>query len=220
MLVAAAENRSATACESGMGFAPTIKEWAVKKYVYGYSIRTLDIDSDWTQKRREEFLLIPDVEVPKSVDSNVWQEISSQMVETNFGKMPLPQWGDREKMLLSCDYRPSMTDMAELTIIVFVDDDEIPPEYIVANDIEPIESCAGHFIGYDIADEGLTSSVSNCGYSEAEIVFAKSNYAEKINKHGLFDDLLVANSFLEYSLRRVPEHSPFYVYGLFLDKEI
>lgn len=192
----------------------------MKKYVYGYSIRCLDVDPEWTQKRRAEFLLRPELEVPKSVDSNVWQEISSQMVETNFGKMPLPQWDDREKMLMACDYRPSMTDRVELTIAVFVEDDELPPEYIVANDIEPIESPAGHFIGYDIADEGLTSSISNCGYSEAEIVFAKSRYAKKINKHGLFDDLLVAKGFLEYSLRRMPEHSSFYVYGLFLDKEI
>lgn len=192
----------------------------MKKYVYGYSIRRLDIDPDWTKKRRSEFLLCPELEIPKSVDSNVWQEISSQMVETNFGKMPLPQWDDREKMLMACGYRPSMTGLVELTIVVFVDNNELPPEYIISNNIELIENPAGHFIGYDVADDGLTSSLSNCGYSAAEIVFAKSNYAEKINKHGLFDDLLVAKSFLEYSSQRMPEHSPFYVYGLFLDKEI
>ena len=101
------------------------------------------------------------------------------MVETSSGKMPLPQWDNREKMLIACDYRPSMTDMIEREIIVFVEDDEIPPEYISANDIAPVENPAGYFIGYDVADEGLTSAISNCRYSEGEILFAKSTYSKK-----------------------------------------
>ena len=48
VLVEASENRSAVACESGMGFASPIKEWAMKRYVYGYSIRQLGADQDWT----------------------------------------------------------------------------------------------------------------------------------------------------------------------------
>lgn len=77
-----------------------------------------------------------------------------------------------------------------------------------------------YFIGYDIADIGITSGLSNCGYSENEPKHCKEKYLPFLNNHGLFDDFEIALDFLDYTNNRVKDHAPFYIYGLYSDKVI
>jgi hypothetical protein len=71
------------------------------------------------------------------------------------------------------------------------------------------------FLGYDIADSAFTSGLSNCGYINGEQKYT----SQGLNEHHLFINVEDALRFKEYSDRRVKEHAPFYVYGLYLISE-
>ena len=45
------------------------------KILFGYSLKSLEPDPDWTQERREKFLINPNVELPKSATTTVWENI-------------------------------------------------------------------------------------------------------------------------------------------------
>lgn len=189
-------------------------------YIYGYSIRYLRPDQDWTKQRRSVFLLDESVAIPKSVDANVWEEIAWQNAESSFGKIRLPCWEDRDEMLKITAYNCTHKDEVELTIVAFVEEERPLPEIVEMNSRNPIDQPTGFFIGYDIAGDGLISALSNCGFSKHDRIVAMEKYARYLNRHGLFEDVRIANQFAADSEIRVPEHSPFYVFGLYLDKEI
>ena len=68
-------------------------------------------------------------------------------------------------------------------------------------------------LGYDVADVGFWSGLSNCGYTE-EAATLRPEWRNRINQYGLLQNHKDAFEFMEISNRRVPEHSPFWVYGL------
>jgi hypothetical protein len=72
------------------------------------------------------------------------------------------------------------------------------------------------FLGYDIADAGDISGLSNCGYEGGELASLRPTWAPRLNDHGLLSDLSDAISFRSASDKRVPEHAPFQVYGIWL----
>jgi hypothetical protein len=189
-------------------------------YIFGHSIRSLSSDEDWTKSRRSVFLLNEKVPIPKSVDANVWEEVFAKTVEHSNGKVRLPCWNDREEMLKASQYSPTSKEEVELTIALFASDGAYLPEKITINNKLPADQIAGFFLGYDIADDGLISALSNCGYSNDEIILARKAYAPFLNKHGLIKDIKTAEKFRSYSETRVPDHAPFFVFGLYVDKEI
>lgn len=70
------------------------------------------------------------------------------------------------------------------------------------------------FLGYDVADRSLLSGLSNCGYTKEELPQFAASFGRNLNDYHLFDSLEVAMAFKALSDRRVKEHAPFYVYGL------
>lgn len=190
----------------------------MKLYILGHSIRRLAPDRDWTEKRRHEFLIRNDISSPKSVDKNVWDEFVSDEVQTDAGPLPLPTWCDREKMLEVNQYSVSRTDLVELTIGIFID--KVLPEFIDLNEFTSVDTIDGNFLGYDVADEGLTSALSNCGYSPEEMIEARLKFSNAINSNGLLTSLDVAKEFLKYSTERIPDHAPFFIFPLYVDKNI
>jgi hypothetical protein len=87
---------------------------------------------------------------------------------------------------------------------VIADPDRIQPEW--------------RFLGYDVADLGGLSGLANCGFSpELEDREAlQRRWGAKLNDCHLFDDLEHAREFKDFSNRRVAEHAPFYVDGIWL----
>ncbi len=72
-------------------------------------------------------------------------------------------------------------------------------------------------LGYDVADSGFTSGLSNCGYRPDldDVEGLRRDWAPRLNAGGLFDDLEHAIAFRALSDGRIPEHAPFYVYALY-----
>ena len=70
------------------------------------------------------------------------------------------------------------------------------------------------WLGYDVSDGFLLSGLSNCGYREEESEELKKEFGGNLNQYHLFDDLDAAREFREIRNEQVPEHAPFFVYGL------
>jgi hypothetical protein len=71
------------------------------------------------------------------------------------------------------------------------------------------------FLGYDVADEGLLSSIMNCGYLDAEaLARARALWSPHINSDHLFAEFSAASDFGAQADHRIIEHAPFFVFGL------
>lgn len=71
-------------------------------------------------------------------------------------------------------------------------------------------------LGYDIADPFRCSGLSNCGYRDCDFKqYSREYWAKKLNENHLFSEFDSALAFSKFSDKRIPEHAPFYVYGLY-----
>lgn len=68
-------------------------------------------------------------------------------------------------------------------------------------------------LGFDVADAGFWSGLSNCGYTTEELARLRPEWSKRINDFGLLQSGGDALTFREVSDRRVPEHAPFWVYS-------
>jgi hypothetical protein len=69
-------------------------------------------------------------------------------------------------------------------------------------------------LGYDVADAGFWSGLSNCGYTQSELERLRPEWSMRINDFGLLRSESDALAFKNISDQRVPEHAPFWVYRL------
>ena len=74
-------------------------------------------------------------------------------------------------------------------------------------------------LGFDVGDGCLLSGLMNCGYEDDERRALTEEWGSRLNEHHLFRDPGSAFAFRLPSNRRVAEHAPFFVYGLWLIKE-
>jgi hypothetical protein len=79
----------------------------------------------------------------------------------------------------------------------------------------PLRAHDWQLVGFDVADAGLISGLSNCGYSDSERAEGMRSWADSLNSHHLFLNAGRASEFTAYANRRVPEHAPFYVYAIY-----
>jgi hypothetical protein len=71
-------------------------------------------------------------------------------------------------------------------------------------------------LGFDVSDGGLLSGLSNCGYTPDEIHMLRPQWQPRLNARHLFDAVEDAFEFRQLTDARVPEHAPFFVFGLYL----
>ena len=64
------------------------------------------------------------------------------------------------------------------------------------------------------------SGLSNCGYDPEERAALAPVWGPRLNDQHLFDEFTDADAFREITDRRVTEHAPFYVHGLWLIERI
>ena len=170
-------------------------------------------DNDWTQDRREGFLLRLDVIRPLSVDPNVWG-LARRPVDEKTGT-PLP-WISIDDALHKY---VAWADSNATAIAIGVVAEDAADESILATttgvDAELVTAPDWVFLGFDVAD-GSTSGLSNCGYDASEARILRPVWGPRLNEHGLFVDIADALSFRRLTNERVPEHAPFYVYGIWM----
>lgn len=186
------------------------------------------LEQAWSPERRREFLLRPDIAWPKSVDPMVWPSIfryDTHPYELGWVAVPDPTdirhrahlvWQDYAAMIAAagaaladsipvridvlCERDPRRTDAWGLAASMR------PPQ-------DPHES-TWRLLGYDVADSGLISGLSNCGYTGAEREECRRTWSPGLNRDGLFTRQNDANGFRAATDRRIPEHAPFFVFAL------
>lgn len=71
-------------------------------------------------------------------------------------------------------------------------------------------------LGYDVADQGLLSGLTNCGFDKEteDIAAFRQRYVPHLNSYHLLDSTEIAISFRDLSNERVKEHAPFYIFAI------
>jgi hypothetical protein len=177
----------------------------------------------WSQERKENFLLRQDIKKPLSTDTMVWPSVFDEV-----GELAPPYnwrgslWDGLEVMRGFMKARPITTHltfwMIGITLVsgeFEAGQEEMGYPTLPALDL-PAESEDWTLLGYDVSDHSLLSGLSNCGYLEREKQRFRKRWARHLNRYHLFGEVDPAVEFKAITDRRIPEHAPFFVYGLYL----
>jgi hypothetical protein len=178
---------------------------------------------------RRQFLLRPEIERPLSIDPMIWRthfkyhpginallgRQKPRLIDVDpdcSGGLRLSL--ERMKQRLSEHVRPAVLLAVELFAPEETTVAEFPSSLIYSHADPSVVPAGAVLLGYDVADAGFISGLSNCGYSDEELGELRQEWGEKINDLGLLRTQDDAFAFVEITNRRVPEHAPFWVYGL------
>jgi len=142
--------------------------------------------------------------------------------------VPLPSWigmnaGLWENLPALRDYLTNIWKTPPPHVIIAVSwysDREFDDASMFGPYVSPTDPAARspewRLLGFDVSDGGLLSGLSNCGYSPDEIVTLRPQWASRLNSRHQFDTVEDAFEFRKLTDARVPEHAPFFVFGLYL----
>ncbi len=216
----------------------------IEERLLGFDARERLANGDdlWDAARRETFLLRVDVPKPLSVDTVVWPSLfdtgqgigfpAAERERLHLAGLPTPSWigpnvglwDDLARMRQYLAEDQAEKDAHALAAVCWFSDrafsDAGPFGPHLGPTLPPERDPAWQFLGFDVADGSLVSGLTNCGYSPAEAQRLRRRWATHLNESHLFGDLEPAFRFRDSANRRVPEHAPFFVYGLFLLEKI
>lgn len=208
---------------------------AVEEAILGFDAREMFIGPDkiWGDARRQAYLLRGDVRKVLSVDTAVWPSLfgeglpEKERQRLGVDSVDLPDWTGPNQNLW--DDLPRMrASLGQLAA---------EPHWIVAVTWVSVDgfskgaATGGPYLermtpshkndtwsllGFDVADSGLISGLSDCIYSDVERSGLQAAWASHLNEHHLFFDVSRALMFSDVAERRVPEHAPFFVYALWV----
>lgn len=190
------------------------------KILIGYSIRSLSQDKSWDNERRKKFLIKNNIDLPKSASTVVWENFNDFIDESDsFHFLDNYGFQDIKELVSLSNYNKNQTDRIMVrTCIHYL---HSVPTFVWALNMPSYQDDDNfYFFGYDIADGGIMSGLSNCGYTQNEMKYCQEKYLPFLNNHGLFDNFDIALDFLNYTNERVKDHAPFYIYSLYSDKRI
>src|SRR5262245_3300046 len=152
----------------------------------------------WNDERRYDYLLREDVAKPLSADTCVWPSVL-------LGEQRSILIATQSRTLLEGIHMEHLAQGREESWCVLIASHVSP-----SSQFEPVDSC---LLGYDVVDAWLLSGLSNCMYS-AEEKKALSHWKHQLNAHHLFQLQTSAEEFVNATNKRVPEHAPFNVAGV------
>jgi hypothetical protein len=200
--------------------------------ILGFDARETDEElgrTPMSEEVRERFLLRPEIPYPLSIDRLIWpthfsyrrhlwnlvQTADSSLIDADPDYSD-GLWLDLDRMKQSlCDHtRPATSIAVELFAPLETTVEQFPSSLIYRIPNPRILSMGTTFLGYDVADAGFWSGLSNCGYDEVDLSALRQEWARRINDQGLLITMSDALEFKELSNIRVSEHAPFWVYGI------
>lgn len=195
----------------------------MREALLGFQIRVAPEQlPPWQLNRRSTYLLQESVLTPLSVDTAVWPIDDDETVHSAL-------FADGDRTVNGLNVRdlcvPAMLGPrnpcrpAVLIAITVADEHAMRLRAQHAITIPgPVLGDLGREewsrIGFDIADGWMTSALSNCGFSASSKTELQHRFNRCVNAVGLFDDASVADEFRALSDARIPEHSPFYTFGI------
>jgi hypothetical protein len=196
-----------------------VKNYIDSAKLVGFDIR-LELEasaSRWNEERRSKFLLRDDIRRPLSVDQNVWSSAFPDANDSEQWRGVLGHWSDLTAMSGHACARGIVGCLVSTVIIWDLLTSAERHGWATGRLDGTTPTKLGpewRIIGYDIADRWLVSGLSNCGYIGSERAEWRSRWSDRVNEAHLFDDPDEASRFAKATDERVPEHAPFFVYGL------
>ncbi|HSI75133.1 MAG TPA: hypothetical protein VK957_04545 [Lunatimonas sp.] len=167
-----------------------------------------DFLETWDLQRRKLYLLSDKISKPLSVDNSVWENAIEVENPNIYGL-----WKDLS--LLNRKTEKINFDLWRAAVTILLSDQNQSREPLIESIVtnpENMQNLSTDFLGYDVADDALTSGLMNCGYTEPD---EKMDWASQINEYHLFSSRDAAIKFKTYSDKRIPEHAPFRVFGIY-----
>jgi hypothetical protein len=157
-----------------------------------------------------------------SVDQKVWKAQCLQPDDPNKWRGVLNHWSSLEDLRNATEASNPEISKSTWLIATTIVWNVLPSEvqdFWLAECIEPTMPSSlpqdSIFLGYDVADRWLLSGLSNCGYASNELAKWRNAWSDKVGDTHLFPDMSDAIEFKARTNKRVPEHAPFFVYGIF-----
>ena len=193
--------------------------------IIGFDIREMWLDPEgfWPAARREMFLLRTTVAKPLAADPLVWPPaLWADRVAA--GLFPIEHLADlygsideARRALLGPPARTQPASEVAVTRLIGVGAFRGLSGWPTSQPLEELRPPKrSRLLGYDVADDSLTSGLSNCGYLPDERAALRGTWSDRLNHHHLFPEPQDALEFCAVTDNRVPEHAPFFVYGLYL----
>ena len=213
----------------------------MRRYLLGYDFRlgfSGFAGAYWDAGKREVFLLRPDIACPASVDPWIWPSVfrylhlyptppvaprqgAIAIEPTGFEHSVTCLWPGLEDMTACFAEHALEVPVVAVAIVLHADDAKARTDHSIAVLDERLTGAAPPdgwtLLGYDVADQGMTGGLSNCGYDAAEKPDWQRRWAACLNDNGLLTALDDAAEFAEACDARVPEHAPFFVYALYAE---
>ena len=172
----------------------------------GFDLRSIVPDPSWTADRRTRFLLRRDVPSVRSVDPLVWERPP--------GLPPPPEpeglWSNLSDLFVAAHALDHAGAVA--VRITALEEDEQTPE---SPDLIGPAAERYDLLGYDVADYDLLGGLANCGYTPEEAASLAPVWAPLLNEWHLFGNPEDATAYAAVTAQRVPEHAPFFSYGIY-----
>ncbi len=188
----------------------------MREIIIGFDVREMKEPylGDWSFERQMNYLLKKHVKKPLSIDRIVWPSVLDSAQDSDANNLDLWRNGN---VLLQFYQAISVNSQNALCVaFTLLVDDQTPLEKFDLADISPTEiSHDWELLGYDVADAGLMSGLTNCAYTPTDAQQFMGLFVRHLNKYHLFTDFGVASVFAEMNDLRVTEQAPFYVYGVY-----
>jgi hypothetical protein len=176
-------------------------------------VRKAMLADSWNARRRSEYLLRTDVRTPLAVDRGAWPPARG-LEQIEWSGPLTPFWSSLSELERSSD--PAAGEVIAVTVATnrrFPQTDAWKAAMRCAT--PPSPSDEWEFLGYDVADASFVSGLVNCSYAtREELHHARRLWAELLGPNHLFADPCAAADFVAAVDHRVPEHAPFFVFGL------
>lgn len=177
---------------------------------------------EWSESRREEWLIRPDVLTPLSVDAFIWPSVTAY--QTFLGQRAWvgfiqDLWSDLNNLLIFLKSHPP-SDAYDIVGVVlvrrkFVSLDESLWNEIVMPTSPSVLGSVWSPVGYDVADRYLTSGLVCIPQSSPQFSRLKSAFAQKVNSDHLFDTYDDADLFRVEANHVITDHAPFFVFRIY-----
>jgi hypothetical protein len=220
-------------------------EYKYNEFVVAFDARVIarDLESEWPLDRRKQYLILPNIESPLSVDVTCWPRAvsTSDPVVATYGltathinsldgdnltekfDTSVPGWSCYSvlEQFINSTSKYKKYSLIAISILLpkeLVFSRRFTSGSVVLTDNILKLSSDWTCVGYDVADRSMLSALSNCGRVDEEIDMA-SKWISHINEHHLFKSKSAALDFAQESNSKILEHAPFFAYGIYMQNQ-
>jgi len=172
----------------------------------GFDLRSIVSDPSWTADRRTRFLLRRDVPSVRSVDPLVWV----RPPELPPSREAEGLWSNLSDLFVAAQALDHAGAVA-VRIPALGEDGRMPES------LDPVGAAfeRSDLLGYDVADCDLLGGLTNCGYTPEEAASLAPAWVPLLSQWHLSDNPEDATAYAAVTAKRVPEHAPFFGYGIY-----